>query len=800
MDIAHDVRFALRLLAKHRGFTITAVLALALGIGVNTTFFTLVSSICLRGPLDDSSGLVHIGTRGPTGAPAGMSYADYEDVRAGTATFSSAAAYSNMPAALADDGRAAESVTAAYVSADAFAIVREHALRGRVFAAEDHRHGAEPVAILAFAVWQSRYAGDDRAIGKAVRLNGAYVTIVGVMRDGFRFPNDAGVWLPLAAVSGFAQQPRSLRTLGMYARLQDGSTLAQAAADVNAVMARLAAAHPETNTTIAAETTTINERFNPRVTDPTWIAFIVAGALVLLISCANVANLLLARSLPRSGEMAIRSSLGASRRRVVRQLLIESAVLAALGGAAGLALSLVGVRLLSLMIPEGTLPSWMALRMDGRVLAMLAAVCLGTVFVFGLVPALFTSRTDPGAMLPQRQALGPSSRGRRGWTTAFLTAEFALSFVLLAVLVLDVRALAEMQRREQVIDATGVLTASVALPPQRYATASLRTAFYDQVASRMASAGVTVSLATTLPFAAAAARPLAIDGRPVPPGQGAPTAVTVGIAPDYFATLRTPLLHGREFSRDDGAPGQLTVLVNERVAQLHFAAGEAIGQRIRLSGDTAAATSPWLTVVGVTRSIRQGSPTATPVVYLPLRFAAPPAVSILARDTAGADTAAVLLRDSVRDLDPDLPLGRLLTLEQAMANAGWNARMSSALVRVIATLGVFLAMVGLYSATSAAVTSRTREIGLRLAVGARRADVTTLVLRRAWVQLAWGVAAGLALTLAWSRVFSSGDPRIADAPTLLTVTALVVVTGTVASWLPATRAAGLDPVAALRAD
>jgi predicted permease len=802
MSVLQDLKFAARLLAKNRGFTIVAVMALALGIGVNNTFFTLVNAICLRGPIDDPSGLVHLGTRGPAGAQAGLSYADFEDARAATRTLGALAAYASAPVALADDERPAERVTAAYVTANAFDVVGVAPLAGRGFRPEDDRPGAAPVAILARTLWMSRYAGDQSPVGRSVRINGNPVTVVGIAREGFRFPNDASVWLPLASMPGIAAQPRNVRTLGVFGRLNDGTPIEQARAEIEGIMTRLAASHPTTNAGITATTVPINEPFTPRITDPAWLAFITAGALVLLIACANVANLLLARTLRRAGEMAVRASLGASRTRVVQQLLVESALLALAGGLLGVALSLAGVRLLSVMIPEGMLPSWMALRMDGPVLGMLVAVCVGTVFLFGLVPAVFASKADPGRLLSGRGATGVAGLGARRWTTVFLTAEFALTFVLLAALALEVRSFFETQRRDRVIETAGLLTASVTLPPQRYSTPDARNAFYDRLTEAFEGAGVAaVSLASALPFNSAARRSLLVDGRPPVPGRPLPSVWMVGVAPRYFDSVGVRIGDGRQFTASDGRPGQAAAIVNQRLAATFFPDEDAIGRRIQLPMDAPGATAEWLTIVGVAPTIQQSpNPDPAPIVYVPLRSLAPQTVALLVRDAPGSQTTASVLRDRVRGLDADLPLSRVLSMEQALTDAGWNGRMASALIRTIATIGLFLALVGLYAVTTFSVTSRRREIGVRIAVGARSVSVGWLVMRRALAHLGLGVLAGVGCTLAWDRLLSTGTSRMAEPVALLAVAALIGTIGVAASLVPAWRAMRTDPVAALRTE
>ena len=811
-DLVQDVRFAARLLTKDRGFTGIAVMALALGIGVNSMFFTIVNAMCLRGPLRDPAGLVHIGTRDAAGMPGGVSHADFTDIQDvvrrhrvggdGGRTLQSLAAYAAVPVALGDERVAPERVTGAYTSAAVFRIIGETALLGRDFAPQDDRAGASPVAIMAAGLWKRRYAADAGIVGRTIRVDGVPTVVIGIMREGFRFPNDAEIWLPLASMAGLSTQPRSARTLGIVGGVAGNGEIAGVQAELDAIAARLEQAHPRTHAGTRMTVVPINDRFTSRITDPAWMAFITAGTLVLLIACANVANLLLGRAVRRSGEMAIRTSLGASRTRIVRQLLVECGLLAAVGGSVGVLLSLAGARVMSAAIPQGALPSWMELTMDARVLATLAAVCLATVFVFGFVPALHTSRTSVTHVTRDQRHVRVVGAGARRWTTAFLTLQFALTFVMLGTLVGSLRALRDSD--EPVIDPANVLTTWVTLPAGKYGEPSDRARFYDRLLQETrATVNVTsATVATGLPFGGASQRRVEVAGRESTRTEAASMVGTVSIGVGYFTTFGTGVVQGRDFTESDGTPGRDSVIVNRRFAQLYFPNGDTLGQRIRLLPQNASADAlPWLTIVGISPDIPHGGPGQVPVTYRPFAATFPPTATLVVRSPAEGSALAAALRDLVRNLDPDVPLYRTLAMRRVVSDSGWNPRISSAIINTISTIALVLAVVGLYGVTVHSVAARAREIGIRLALGAKPRHVRWLVLRGALFQLALGVPAGVALTVAWNSFFGSPSESGTAMERLghLAVVATVMIgVGVAACLLPARRAVHLDPLATLR--
>ncbi len=421
-----DVRFAVRLLRRDRAFSLTAVLVLGLGIGVNNMLFTIVNAHTLRGlPIDHVERVVYISTFDDRAPDRGLSYADFEDLR-NAARHVSLAAFVNAPIVVAEDNRVAERLDGAFISQNAFDLLGAEPVLGRGFSPNESRPGAEGVAILGSGVWTSRYGADRNVLGRSIRVDGRAAVIVGVMPADSGFPSSAEVWLPLAQMPGLTAQARDARTLSVFGRMADGVTLAEAKAEIESVVERLSRDHPDTSRNVRARVVPINERFLGRLTDPAWLAFMTVGCLVVLISCANVANLVLANAARRAREIAIRSSLGASRRRVLRQLLIEGTVLAAVGGALGMTLAMGGVRLFRTAVPPNVLPYWLDYTLDVRVFLALVAVSVATVFVFGFPTALHSSKTDVivgtqgrraiSAKHPRHAALEHGIPRRRVWT------------------------------------------------------------------------------------------------------------------------------------------------------------------------------------------------------------------------------------------------------------------------------------------------------------------------------------------------------------------------------------------------
>jgi predicted permease len=797
-ELVRDLVFAVRLLARDRGFTITAAAVLGIGLAVTNTFFILTNAIVIRGlPIDDPDRVLIMRVRDAAGRNLGMSYQDFRDVRAGTKSFASVGAFTLAPITLGDPSHAAERFNGAYVSAEVFALLGEVPIAGRSFQPQDDEPGAPATVILGRSIWESRYGGDSAVIGSILRVNGTQATVVGIVPDRSRFPTNAEIWQPLGSMPGIADQSRSVRTLMTIGRLTPGTSLADAQGELQSMWASLGNQYPATNASLRLTVRPINEHYLGARTHPAWIAFNAAGLLVLLVACANVANLLVMRGVSRSREMAVRTSLGATRARIARQLLAESAVLATMGGLLGLVLSLASAQLLWSSIPEGTLPHWMIFRMDPPMFAVLAAVCLGSTFVFGLVPAFQLSKANPNAAL-KTGVRGAASVPSRRLTSALLVAQFGVALTFLLSISTAVRSLDD-DTGDPAIDMRGLLTMSVALPGQAYGTPESRGEFYERLKQSFGALDrvTSVALASHAPFGGGPTRGLILEGQVGSTGPR-PTVRAVGISTGYFETLGVPLLQGREFTDQDGTSGQPNVIVNQRFVALHFPNGEPIGKQIVLVNDAAAASPERFTIVGVSPSIRQEpQPEPDAVVYLPYRMAAPAQMAVLVRSSADQAAAASALRASMRSLDADIPLFQVMALEQSIDDATWNGRQSSIIANVISMLAVLLSGIGLYALTAHAVTCMTPEIGIRSALGALPRQVLWRVLRGAAVQLLLGIAAGIAFAIAWGRLFGGAPGGVGPVDFVAAAVMLTVVSG-IACLIPAMRALRVNPIVALR--
>ncbi len=601
--------------------------------------------------------------------------------------------------------------------------------------------------------------------------------------------------------------------MSIAGRLHDGATLAAVRDQLNTASTSLARVYPTTNAGVTITAVPINQRYSGRWTDSVWLTFAGVGVVVLLIACANAANLLMIRAARRGQETAVRASLGASRGRIVRQLLVESALLAALGGIAGAALAAIGLHFVNQIVPENTLPYWAAeYVLNVRAFVVMAAMCVITVVTFGLAPALHVARTDVIGVLNVGGRGGSGSIRARRWTTVLLTVECGLTMVMLATLVLGVRSIRDQSRRFIAIDPTHILTTWVTLPGDRYGTTEQRRTFYRTIEERLQSvAGVSlVAAATAPPLGGAAPRLLDIDGRASGSADPRPVVWTVGVSSRFFSAMGVALVRGREFDHRDGFPGHEAVIVNERFAETYFPGGDAIGAHLRLTDpNVPASTAPALTIVGVSPPIRQRPQAAEPdpIVYVPLAAAPPASAVLFVRGFGDPASLATPVRQAVRSLDAELPLYRTMSMEQALDVSQWNGRVSNLLLSIIGASAIVLATIGLYAVIAHTVEQRTREIGIRVALGAGSTKLITMVVSRAAFHFALGISAGIASIVAFERFVSSGGGeagrratglQTTDPLTMASAVVLLAAITLVATLVPAWRATRVDPIVALR--
>ena len=810
MSLWQDVRYAIRLLVKDKWFTLVAAIALALGIGVNNTVFTFVNAVLIRGlPFDDPDRIMSLGTRDARNRDRGLSYLEFQDWRDGTKAFTGMAAFSGQTMNVSDEGRAPERFGGPYISGNAFRLIGERPILGRDFLPEDDRPGAAPVVILGNGVWKNRYGSDPNVIGRTVKINELPMTVIGVMPEGFKFPVNADLWIPVVHLAGLAEQKRDARNFEVFARLAPGVTIAQAQAELKPIADRLAHDFPETNKDVKPTVMTFNDRYNGGQIKLIFLTLMGAVGFVLLIACANVANLLLARSANRAREISVRVSLGATRFRIVRQLLVESVLLALVSGVLGFGLSIIGIRLFDAAVADVGKPYWIKFTLDGRVFAFLAAICLGTGFVFGLAPALHVSKTDINEVLKEGGRSGSGLRARR-WTSTLIIVELALTLVLLAGAGYMVRSFIVLYQRDVGTETSHLLTMRLQLPNRKYPTPEQRRDFYKRLDDRLSALGnVKASTITTNPpMGGGNPRLLAVEGREPAPGEQPQTVTQVMIGPRYFETVGLTMVRGRSFNDVDGTPGQANAIVNQRFVAMHFPNEDPIGRRIRLTNDGpgpvgASPTPTVVTIVGISPTVRQRNfqeVLPDPVVYLPLRSEPPPFAMLMIRTPGDPSALTPAVREEVRVIDPDLPLFGIMTLDAALAQGRWMFQVIGTMFATFAFIALALSAVGLYAVTAYSVSQRTQEIGVRMALGAQAAQVWWLILRGTIIQLVVGLTLGIAGGFGVGKLLSSVlvQSNARDAVTLSSIAVLLIVVSIVACFWPARKATRLDPVCALR--
>ena len=807
MALWQDVRYAARLLVKDRWFTIVAAVALALGIGVNATVFTFVNAVLLRGlPFDNPDRIMWAGTRNAQRQDRPMSILDYEDWRSRATLLEHLVLWQSFAFNVSDAGREPDRFQGVYISWDIFQAIGERPIMGRDFVPEDDKPGSPPVVIISHNLWQSRYASDPTVIGRPVTTNGFTPTIIGVMPPELTFPAGNHLWIPLAHMPpGVKPMNRDARQFPVLARLKADVTREQAEAELTSIAAALADQFPDTNKDFRlASLLTFQERQNGGPIRLVFLMLMGAVGFVLLIAIGNVANLLLARAAHRSREISVRVSLGATRWRIVRQLLIESVLLAAISGVLGYGLSLIGVRLFD-AATKGVRPTWIHFTMDASVFAFLAAITLSTGILFGLAPALHVSKTNVNDVLKEGGRTGMGGLRARRWTGALIVGELALTLVLLAGAGFMMRSFLNLYQAEIGVDTTPLLTANVSLPDRKYPGPEQRLTFYRQLEDRLNAIGAVeaATIANAGPGGGGAGRTLVIEARPPQDGAQLPVTTLITAGPRYFDTIGVRIIRGRPLNDTDGLAGQNNVVVNERFAALHFPGEDPIGRRVGFTPTAAKPPATWMTIVGIAPNVRQRNMDQfeqDPVVYISYRFEPPLGIGILVRSRSAAAAVGPLLRTELRAIDPDLSLFQIRTMAENFAEQRWQYTVFGSMFAFFAFIALMLSAVGLYAVTAYSVTQRTQEIGVRMALGAQSSQVLWLFQRRILVQLAIGLVIGLAGAVGVGRLLRGVLVRTqpTDLATLGSIAALLVLVALAAGLWPARRATRLDPVVALR--
>ncbi len=790
-----DLRYGVRMLLKHKGFTLIAIITLALGIGANTAIFSVVNAVLLRPlPFPEPERIVRLWeSHPPTNLPQfSAAFPNFLEWRSQNRVFAQMAAYRedgfNLMA-----GDEPKRATGARVTMDFFSTLGVLPARGRAFLPQEDAPGGERVVILSHTLWQQAFGGDQQLVGRRVNVDGQPHTVVGIMPPGFHFPQqEVELWLPYALDPQSSRAAHFLRVIG---RLRPGATIEQARAEMETIAVRLEQAYPDTNKGWRVFMLPLHEAISGQMQRPLYV-LLGAVLFVLLIACANVANLLLSRNAAREREIAIRSALGAGRGRILRQLLTESLLLAMAGGAVALLFAAWGVKLLTTLGPRD-IPRLSEAAIDNRALGFTLAVSLLTGLIFGLAPAWQRTRLNLNAALKDgaRTVGGGGQRLRQ----SLVVTEIAFALLLLIGAGLMLKSFARLQQVTPGFDPERCLTMEINLSPTKYARAEQRTAFMQQALERLkALPGVEFAGAThRLPLRGNSGMGFQIEGRPAPPSGQSLNANFRLITPDYFRAMGTPLVAGRTFTEEEAWQRPSAVIINQALARRYWPDEDPLGKRIKSGGQE----NPWLTIIGIAADVKESGLNSDTEGGLYVPNVASRMTLVLRTGPEPLSLAAAVSAE-LRRIDPEQAVSGISTLEQLMNETVAQPRFNTLLLALFALLALLLAAVGIYGVISYAVAARTQEIGIRMALGAQASDVLKLVVGQGMKPVAIGLGLGLIAALGltrWLKTLLFGV-EATDPLTYAVISALLALVALLACYLPARRATRVDPLIALRCE
>ncbi len=818
LNLWQDLRYGARMLLKSPGITFVVILALALGIGANTAIFSVVNAVLLRPlPFEESDRLMFVHERSQVLDNMSISYPNFKDWREQNNVFEKIGVYNRASYNLTGVGEA-ERIVTAQASADLFSALRVNASLGRLFTNEEDQPGGTPVVLLSHGLWQRRFGGQESILNQPLTLNNKSYTVIGVMPETFKYPSRVEMWVPVGQLSDQTSWQSRGNHPGLYgiARLKPGITLAAAQADMDNIAVSLEKEYPDSNMGNRVKIQPLLEVFVSDARRTLWVLF-AAVAFVLLIACANIANLLLARAKARQKEMAIRAAMGAGRWRIARQLLTESVLLALIGGTLGLLVARWGLELILYVSPDA-IPRWREINLDWQVLAFTMGVSLLTGILFGLMPALQAGEVDVHETLKET---GRGTSGRHWLRGSLVVVEVATALVLLIGAGLMVRSFYRLQAVDPGFSYDHLTSFNITLPQKKYATEEQRSDFFKRLVDNI----------RTLPgveaTAAASGLPLGnngwqasfvVDGRPLPPPDQTPLMEACTVTPDYFRAMKIPLLRGRYFNDQDNrsflagrdlskldegsrlVAGANAIVIDEEFARRHWPNEDAVGKRIKLGTDENSAV---LTVVGVVGRVKMEGPSQDsnrvqgyfPFAQLPINN-----MALIIRAAGDPKQLIAAAREQVKAIDPDQPIYGIRTMDEIRSESVATERLNLTLLSIFAGIALVLAIVGIYGVMSYTVTQRTHEIGIRMAIGAQPRDVFKMVIGQGMMLTLIGVALGLVGAFGLTRLMATMlfgiEPT--DPGTFASITLLLTAVALVACYIPGRRATKVDPVVSLR--
>ena len=798
-----DVRYAARTLWHSKSFAIVAVLCLGFGIGLNTTIFSIIDGVLLKPyPYRDPERILVVGSREErTGDQTGLSYLDMRDWKDATTAFTTIAGTRSSAMTVADTGGEPERHMGAAVSWDLFSLLGTSPILGRHFTAEDDKPNAAPVVLLSHHLWVARYQSDFAIVGRRVLVNARPFTVIGVMPQGFAFPETQRLWIPLAPE--VHKEERRLRSVFAFGRLKEGVTEERGLEDLRSVSARLAGQYPDTNEGWTAYVETLREAFLPPDV-PRVLYLMMAGVtLVLFIACSNVANLLLARASGRRREFAVRTAIGAGRMRIVRQLLTESIVLSVASVPLGILLAEIGTRLIASMMPVDQVPYYIRWEVDSRSLLYAIGVAMATALVFGLAPALQATRGDVHESL--KEGTRGNSIRRSMLRSSLVVVQMAFALVALVGAFLFVRTFMNLNSFAFGFDTRPLMTMRFYMTGEPYQAEDAMARRVEDIVRRVEGLpGVEAAFASNLVpiFGGGAGGDVEIDGKPYTKGE-APRISFTGVTPHFHRTLAVPILRGRDFSEFEGWSRTAVAVINQAMANRHWPEGDAIGRRFRMRNpDTA-----WFSVIGITPDVQlfgvdPENSAPTPAAFVPYAHQQRLSTGLTIRVAGNPASITAAARAAIRASDPNIATYWVLPMEEVRRSSFWEYALFGWVFGTIGVVGLLLAAVGVYGVLSYSVSQRTQEIGVRLALGANQSDVLALVVGQGLILAAAGVVIGLVLAALGTPLARSLLYNVSpfDPFTFVTVSLFLLTVAFFASFVPARRATRVDPLIALRGE